>query len=382
MSKDTFKIVDLFSGAGGFSLGFDNPECLNGIGNLGYSDLGFDDFSFETILAVDQYDAAAETVKENFDADVIQNDISEISGFRQWSHADIVLGGPPCQGFSNLNSSKTDELDDDRNTLWREFFKAVSDIDPEVFLLENVPRFLSSKEGLDAVRTAKKMGYTTIVDTLSAEEYGVPQRRERGFIFGSKSGTPFFPMPTTKTAPTVREAIGDLPREPTDENWHDSRNFSDLTIKRMKQIPEGGNRFDLSPDLLPDCWKDYEDSGHDLFGRLLWDEPAVTIRTGFHKPMKGRHIHPDPSTHRALTVREGARLQTIPDDFDFSNPYQVHVTNLIGNAVPPKLSYEIARAVGAHLQGQTGQMMAKPETEHQAFDKALREIPNPRALST
>src|SRR6056297_1476853 len=118
MSKTPYKVVDLFSGAGGISLGLEEPERLNGVGDLGYEELGFEENVFETVLAVEKDDNTAETFRRNFDSEVIEGDIREIESFGEWSDADIVVGGPPCQGFSNLNKTKTTELEDERNTLW------------------------------------------------------------------------------------------------------------------------------------------------------------------------------------------------------------------------------------------------------------------------
>lgn len=367
MSDEARRLVDLFSGLGGLSLGFENPEQLNGIGNLGYENIESPGKGFQTVLAVDKNEDAAATVEHHFPhAEVIADDVNSIDSFSMWDDAEVVVGGPPCQGFSNLNSTKTENLEDDRNYLWKEYMRAVEDIQPDVFLIENVPRFLDSQEGADAVARAENMGYTTVVDRLWAHEYGVPQKRHRVFIIGSKLGTPAFPAPTKEPVRTVKDAIGDLPKEPNNENWHDTRNFSEKTIKRMEEVPEGGNRFDIPENLLPECWKDYEGSGTDLFGRLWIDEPAVTIRTGFFKPMKGRHLHP--TENRALTIREGARLQTIPDDYTIKGRQaQRRVAQQIGNAVPPKLAYHLGLAIEAHLQGLQGKLRETPDDGDDPF---------------
>ncbi|MFC7047296.1 DNA cytosine methyltransferase [Halobacteriaceae archaeon GCM10025711] len=216
MGSSTYKIVDLFSGLGGLSLGMEQPECLNGLGNLQYENLGFKGKTFKTVMALDSNKDALETFSTHFqEAEAISEDIQKIESFSKWNHAELVVGGPPCQGFSNLNSTKTKDLNDDRNGLWREFMRAVEDIQPSVFLIENVPRFLDSKEARDAVQHAEDLGYTTVVDRLWAHEYGVPQKRHRAFIIGSKLGTPFTPAPTNEPIRTVEEAIGDLPQNQT-----------------------------------------------------------------------------------------------------------------------------------------------------------------------
>jgi DNA (cytosine-5)-methyltransferase 1 len=370
MSEEPYEVVDLFSGAGGLSLGFEMPERLNGLADLGYEDIGFDGTPFESVLAVEKDDETAETYRRNFDAEVIEGDIREIDSFEQWRGADVVIGGPPCQGFSNLNSTKTEELDDERNRLWRQFMRAVEDIDPDVFLIENVPRFLKSEQGARTVEIAEDLGYTTVTDTLWAHKYGVPQKRKRGFVLGSKLGVPFFPAETDGEVRTVRDAIGDLPEEPDERNWHVKRKrVTELSRKRMREVPPGGNRFDIPTELLPDCWKNKDRGGTDLFGRLWWDRPSVTIRTEFYKPEKGRYLHP--VANRSITIREGARLQTFPDDFDFSGA-RTRVAPQIGNAVPPKLAYHFARAVEKHLDGEESKIDPEAETEHEVFKKSFR----------
>ena len=250
MNANSYTIVDLFSGAGGISLGLEAPERLNNLANLGYNGLSFGDASFETILAVEQDDNTAATFRHNFSAEVIEDDIRNISSFSSWENADIVVGGPPCQGFSNLNSIPTSELDDERNNLWRHFMRAVEDIQPSVFLLENVPRFLQSAEGARAVKIAEDIGYQTVVETLWGHDFGVPQKRKRSFILGSKLGVPFFPEPPDEPVRTVYDAIGDLPSEPTNENWHVSRkHVTELSKERMRHVPPGGNREDIPFDL-------------------------------------------------------------------------------------------------------------------------------------
>ena len=369
MGDSTYTVADLFSGAGGISLGFERPADINGIGNLGYENIGFESNPFETVLAVEHDDYTAETFRKNFDAEVRETDIRDIDSFAEYD-ADIVVGGPPCQGFSNLNSVKTEELEDERNTLWRQFMRAVEEIDPDIFLIENVARFLKSQQGARTVQIAEELGYTTVVDTLWAHKYGVPQKRKRGFVLGSKLGVPFFPEELDTEIRTVDDAIGDLPHEPTEENWHVSRKrVTELSKNRMREVPKGGNRFDIPEELLPDCWKNKDRGGTDLFGRLWWDRPSVTIRTEFYKPEKGRYLHPE--ANRSITVREGARLQTFPDDFEFVGP-RTRVAPQIGNALPPKLAFHLAEAIEAHLGGKESRIDPDAETEHEVFKKSFR----------
>lgn len=144
---------------------------------------------------------------------------------------------------------------------------------------------------------------------------------------------------------TVRWAISDLPSVPNGINLHMGRNPRPTSLERYKVVPEGGNRFDLQrarPDLTPRCWLEKPSGSTDVFGRLSWDKPALTIRTEFFKPEKGRYLHP--SEHRPITHREAARLQTFPDDFAFAGS-SIQIARQIGNAVPPVLAYRL----GLHL---------------------------------
>jgi DNA (cytosine-5)-methyltransferase 1 len=168
---------------------------------------------------------------------------------------------------------------------------------------------------------------------------------------------------------TVRQAIGDLPLVPTGHSLHIGRNPTAKSVQRYQHIPPGGNRWDLPLDLMPECWKKKTKGGTDLFGRLLWDEPSVTIRTEFFKPEKGRYLHPE--ANRPITHREAARLQCFPDDFIFTGS-KIAIAKQIGNAVPVRFAYEIAQAVCRmiHAEQEPGDFSTwLPETES---DNSLR----------
>jgi DNA (cytosine-5)-methyltransferase 1 len=159
---------------------------------------------------------------------------------------------------------------------------------------------------------------------------------------------------------TVRKAFNEpnpLSFAPDGRNWHRTRpGLRDYSMRRYKAVPIGGNRFDMQTNLdasglshlVPACWRNKPTGTTDVFGRLRWDEPSVTIRTEFYKPEKGRYLHPQ--AHRPITAREAARLQSFPDSFRFSEDQSlVSVARQIGNAVPPRLAYAIALAIRAHL---------------------------------
>ena len=232
---------------------------------------------------------------------------------------------------------------------------------PAAFVVENVPDFLKDSASEGIRQGACELGYDVVFSILNAADYGVPQRRRRAIIIGRRDGRATLPL-ATHCDPnamlldqhlarwvTVRDAIGNLPLEPDGLNRHDVRLVSKLSLDRYRHVPPGGGWKNLPKKLLPDCWryKNPKSGGStDMMGRLLWDEPAYTIRTQFIKPEKGRYLHPQ--ADRAITVREGARLQTFPDDFLFQGS-NFQAAKQIGNAVPPLLATAIARHVGGWL---------------------------------
>jgi DNA (cytosine-5)-methyltransferase 1 len=322
--------IDLFAGCGGFSIGLKKA-------------------GFENLLSVEWDASCCETFRKNISPRILQCAIQEVDTFPS---CDLLVGGPPCQGFSNLGERVPN---DPRRQLWRDFLRALRDAQPLIFVMENVPPILKSAEYQEIRKQAEKLGYKTEGRILNAADYGAPEVRKRAFIIGSRIGEPPFPSPThrdpsdpatfeTRALPpwrTVRDAIADLPREPDGGNWHIGRNPTPMSLKRYRCIPPGGNRWDLPPDLMPGCWKRKTKGGTDLFGRLWWDRPSVTIRTEFYKPEKGRYLHPE--EHRPITHREAARLQGFDDDFLFVGK-KIEVGIQIGNAVAPPIAYEIGLA--------------------------------------
>ncbi len=318
-----YSFVDLFAGAGGLSQ-------------------GFRDAGFRSVYAVEMDPAAAETYRINFDHPVFDKPIERLH--RIPFRAELVIGGPPCQGFSPLGKMSPTYKHGSMNQLWRHFMRIVRQLSPLAFVIENVPELLKSPEYSELERSAGRSGYRLASGILNAADFGVPQNRRRAFIVGVKRGDPALPMPTNHRA-TVRDAISDLPLEPTGKDWHIGRSPTPKSLERYKCIPPGGNRFDLMktrPDLTPRCWLNKPTGSTDVFGRLEWDKPALTIRTEFFKPEKGCYLHPQ--AHRPITHREAARLQTFPDSFIFYGS-KIEVAKQIGNAVPPKLARAVAEAV-------------------------------------
>jgi len=361
----TYALIDLFAGAGGMTLGF--SELMG--------------HRFTPVWANDVNAAAAATYNANFGAHCVDGDICDILNSSSVSipTADVVIGGPPCQGFSLLNKNRAC---DPRKQLWRPFLDVVRLSGARVFVMENVPQLLGTREHEEIVRHAANMGFAVTWAKLCAADYGVPQTRWRAFIVGSREANPSEAFPPRKThySPgeldaqeslfagdyidrprpwrTVRDAIGDLPRPVGTEirnelpplDLHFGRRPTETSLRRYTSIPrEGMNRFDLqraAPELTPPCWIRKTSGGTDLFGRLWWDRPAFTIRTEFFKPEKGRYLHPE--QHRPITHREAARIQSFPDEFRFHGS-KIEIAKQIGNAVPPLLAARVADCVYAML---------------------------------
>ena len=358
-----YRLIDLFSGAGGMTLGF---TCE--FGN-----------PFAPVWANDYDESAAATYNENFGGHCVVGDIVTLlkDSNVEIPKADVVIGGPPCQGFSLLNKERDN---DPRKHLWRPFMDVVEMSGADAFVIENVPQILGSSEHEGIVRAAERLGFEVVSAKLCAADYGVPQVRRRAFIVGSRLGDPalVFPPPKTHRPPgrqcephetalplwrTVRDAVGELPAPqgtaargvPPPLDLHFGRTPTAKSFARYKAIPnEGMNRFDLqrlAPELTPGCWVRKTSGGTDLFGRLWWDRPAFTIRTEFYKPEKGRYLHPQ--QHRPITPREAARFQSFPDSFRFRGSKN-EIARQIGNAVPPLLAAAVARSVRELLARRTG----------------------------
>jgi DNA (cytosine-5)-methyltransferase 1 len=382
MPKPT-KIVDLFCGTGGFSKGFENATGTE----------------YHVVLGIDIRRDSLNTFQANHDGAIaLCQDIRTVDWQSTRERLDlkrgelgVVIGGPPCQGFSSIRPHRSNNVDDPRNDLFLAFVDCVNEFRPHTFVMENVVGLATHNGGrdIDAIATAfGRIGYECDWKILNAAHFGVPQRRERLIVLGTERRVPIrWPEPTNvsdhptigyrdrsrmlrpeceglftngrllRPAVSVIDAIGDLPSvkpgtEATDYDrpavtayQHDRRKrckrltWHDATAHReqmMEIIRHSGPNISYIP-------KHLVTSGFSsCYSRLAADEPSVTITVNFVHPASNRCIHP--TADRALTPREGARLQSFDDSFRFVGS-RTQVVKQIGNAVPPLLGTVLANAI-------------------------------------
>lgn len=380
------KIMDLFSGTGGFSKGFE--------------DVG----AFEVVYGIDMLPEAIATFRLNHPRAVTFTDdirevrlgvVAEKTGLAR-GEVDVIVGGPPCQGFSSIRPFRSMTEDDPRNSLFEEFASYVNYFRPAVFVMENVVGLATYKNGttIEQIECCfSELGYDVDWRVLNAAHFGVPQKRERLIMIGALEGMSLsFPKPThtgafrtiglrerhrilapvendgivslfeeddikLPRAVTVMEAIGDLPwlaageqaeiycEDPQTDyqkqrrarstclEWHVATAHSS---RMLEIIRHSGSNINSVPDHL------ISSGFSSCYSRLEPDEPSVTITVNFVHPASNKCIHPHQD--RALTIREGARLQSFDDDFRFAGN-RTKIAKQIGNAVPPLLGRAIAQSV-------------------------------------
>lgn len=337
--------IDLFCGAGGMSIGAE----MAGI-------------DVQYAVEIDKH--AASTFAQNhkntklFNSDIRTID-SSLFTFNDKTEQTIIFGGPPCQGFSTSNQKNRD-LHNPNNWLYKEYIRIVNEVRPDWVVFENVKGLIETESGffLEAVlKGFKDLGYTTSHFILNSADYGVPQKRNRLFIVASLHGTEISsPESTTENTITVKDALSDLP-DVDNGNLIDEKEYKTIAqsqfamlmrkdktlctnnlvtrnsqkiIERYIHIPQGGNWEDI-PATLMDNYADASRCHTGIYRRLKEDEPSVVI--GNYR--KNMLIHP--WKDRGLSVREAARLQSIPDSFTFNGSIGFQQQQ-VGNLVPPLLA--------------------------------------------
>ncbi len=218
-------------------------------------------------------------------------------------------------------------------------------LQPDVVVIENVAAFIDSTIWRRVTALLRTKGDKINWMVLDAVDFGVPQLRRRSFTFASRIGMPCLMSVIDRPIRTVREAWFQLSSEPNGENHHTAPTPSRLALARMQMIPTGGDKRNVlrrAPSLAPRSWRGVARQATDVWGRLNWDAPSNTLRTCLQNPSKGRYIHPD--QHRTISLREAARLHSIPDAWRFYG-LATQIARQIGNSVPPSLGRSVARSV-------------------------------------
>ena len=362
------KVIDLFAGVGGLSTGFRKA-------------------GFNIVLANEIDKEISESYKKNHpETRMINDDIKNILSKIEKNKIDVIVGGPPCQGFSmagaRIRGKKSNKfLNDPRNYLFRHYFNIVKKIEPKYFVMENVPGMLSMKSGkiikeIEKLFTDEKNfkngKYYLYKTVLNAYDYGVPQERHRLIIIGSKKEVDFKKIFESVKCEmissneiyltTISDAISDLNFLSSGEGLfeqeyrieplsryqidrranskklynHIATNHSAVAIDRMKRLKPGDRRMNLKEG------RKIKSVHSGAYGRMRWDEPAKTIITRFDTPSSGVYVHPE--LNRTLTPREAARIQSFDDDYIFYGNKN-SVIKQIGNAVPPLLAYYLAKVI-------------------------------------
>jgi DNA (cytosine-5)-methyltransferase 1 len=352
MKNYNIKVIGLFSGCGGL-------------------DLGFKQAGYDIIWANDILKDACETYKLNIGNHIINEDITKIN-LETIPSADVIIGGPPCQGFSGIGKR---DPNDDRSALVYSYLDVVNRIQPKIFLFENVTGIKSSKaaDGSKVIDNLKKafedIGYHINIYTLNAADYGVPQKRKRVFIIGNKLGTDitappqthFDNVPDKKQWVSSFEAISDLEsptengnikykqepicdyqslmRKNSNETTLQIIPYSSPTDKEIiKHVKPGGNYMDIPDEVSTKRIMYFKSTGGrtTTYGRLDPEKPNYTLNTHFNRPNIGCNIHYNED--RMITIREGLRFQSFPDDFHLISKTKRNYYVQVGNAVPPLLS--------------------------------------------
>lgn len=351
---DSITMLDLFAGAGGLTHGFYAASQR-----------------FVTTRAVEFEPAAAASYSQTFGDKVYAGPIQQWLQDEVTPRVDVVVGGPPCQGFSLLGKRDSSDL---RNALWEEYAETLRRARPKYFVVENVAAFGKSAQ-LEAFSQAAREGgeleeFRFSWHVLNAADFGAPQARKRAILIGHRIDMPkpSFPVPThIGRHVSVRKALAGIPFEVAGTELrkafvttstrvmpgpyettelHLGRDYRSISLERFGHIPLGGNRTDLPEHLQATCWVGHTTGSGDVMGRLHWDRPSVTIRTEFFKPEKGRYLHPE--ANRAITHLEAARLQGFPDDHRWVGS-KTAIAKQIGNAVPVALGKAIALQIAHHL---------------------------------
>lgn len=345
--SEVFTAVDIFAGGGGLTVGLKRS-------------------GFEVLCAVELDPYAYATYKVNHpEVITFKQDIRTVEGwtirkFISNGNIDLLAGCPPCQGFSSLTSKYRRK--DTRNELINEMARMVKELKPRVVMMENVPGL--AKKGYPLLekflKELKVLGYESSWKILQVADYGVPQLRRRLVLLAGLGFRIQLPKPTHSRNgnnnlnrwKSVRKAIqgmtepvllSEIKRKggPQEVGWHVVRSLSDENKKRLQYAKPGKSRTEIPDEYRPKCHKGKNKGFSNVYGRLEWDQPSVTITGGCTTLSMGRFGHPEKD--RTISVREAAILQTFPKDYFFDTPYIEYACNIIGNALPCDFAEALGR---------------------------------------
>lgn len=326
-------VVELFAGGGGLALGFSKAG-----------------FNHCALFEVDKH--ACNTLRANFNEDIVmEKDVTKIEDFKEYiseQEIDVIAGGFPCQTFSY--AGKGLGMEDSRGTLFYDMARAIEQVKPKIILGENVKGLKSHDNGKTLeiiVKTFENLGYKIVIKVLNSNDYGVAQKRERLFIVGIRNdiymekGKFEFPKPQ-KYKPVLRDVLENVPSS-------QGATYSEKKYNVLKLVPPGGCWRDLPVEVA----KEYMMKSYYLGGgktgmarRQSFDEPGLTVLTS---PSQKQTERCHPTETRPFTIRENARIQSFPDDYEFSGPITAQYKQ-IGNAVPVELGKQVALQISNYLQ--------------------------------
>lgn len=328
-----FKAIDLFSGIGGLSTGLKKA-------------------GFNVVASVENDKCSVEGYKLNhpntkvFNQDIRSINTKDIFKLLNNSRLHLLAGCPPCQGFSAIRRlNKNRSVRDHRNNLVLEYLRFVKELNPTTLMMENVPGLINYYLFKEIVKELKHLGYYIDIEIVDVKNYGVPQKRKRLVMIGSKLGE----LKVAKLdipKETVRKAIEGISSK--DKLFSIVASHTPRIQKMIELIPKnGGSRKDLPNEYILDCHKKENVGFNDVYGRLKWDDYSSTITGGCLNPSKGRFLHPEED--RCINAREAALLQTFPKNYKFPNTSKQSIALMIGNALPPRFSYYQSLNIKNHL---------------------------------
>lgn len=338
------EVVDLFCGSGGLTHGL-KKSGLKVVAGVDFD--GSCKFAYE-------YNNNAKFIE----ADISKLNTKQLMSLYNTKGLKALVGCAPCQTFSSYSYKNRDKnQEDERWFLLKSFAKHISAIEPDIVSMENVPNLVKYDIFKEFEDNLLSKGYHVSYSIVNCSDYGIPQNRRRLVLLASKLGSIEI-LPPTNQKKTVKDAIGHLPPIKSGETnssdpMHRCSDLSNINLKRIKQSKPGGTWRDWDKSLLPNCYK--KPSGKsfsNVYGRMKWDEPSPTLTTQFLSLGSGRFGHPEQD--RAISLKEGALLQTFPEDYKFfadaeNAPFRV-IGRHIGNAVPVELGAVIGKTIKKHLK--------------------------------